>query len=221
MGVAKMTPPNRALREPGVGVAVTIVAFHAPGRWVVRCCQPPLMNEDIKRIKRRVQVRFHSILFLLVGVGAVLVWSLRSLLHIRPPPIVTALLLLLPNALFLLWPRRAAPSDLRLVPLRSFLATPDAGFAPNQPEEVSLRIADWLSAFADRHGPEAVLIAVQPDEPHLTDAVFLIGTLSADDDATAGKLGVDSISRISRANFARRFPSAAVQKHPIHEVLWD
>jgi uncharacterized membrane protein YfcA len=178
------------------------------------------MNEDSKSIMRREQIRTWSLLLLLMGVGAVLAWGLRSLLPVHPPSIVTGLLFLLPAALFLFWPRRAGLSDLRLLPLRDFVATPDVIFTPNQPQRVSALIAAWLSGFAEHHGPNAVLIGIQPDEPHVTDTVFLVGALSADDIDAARKFGANT-HRVSRADFTHRFPSATVPNDPIHELVWD
>ena len=175
---------------------------------------------NAKSIIRQEQVRSWLTCDGLLILGLALAWGLQAISQRRLPKVFAVLLTLVPITAYLLWPRRAAASELRLVSLHSFLGMPGARFAPNQSQATAAQTASWLSDFAERRGAETVLVGVQPDEPHLSDVIFVVGSLSREDLDALSKLGADT-RRVSRNAFARRFPAVSTGGQSFYEVIWD
>lgn len=108
----------------------------------------------------------------------------------------------------------------KMVSLKEFLSISDATLAPNFPEH-STEIAQWLEAFAASHGRGSVKVAVNEDEPHLSDRIFLlVDELSEEERQALLSFKTDGVKTVplgtARALFPKLRPGVRV-----YCVVWD
>ncbi len=154
------------------------------------------------------------IILILVGMG--LAFGVPHFAGMELPLVARVLLGLVPVIIYFLI-RRKRSSTVRLIALSEFLSNSKAVFGPKWGSAAS-GSAESLSIFVAR-GAE-VLVAVDPNEPNVSNSVLLIGApLELDDRATISRLAAE-VELLRPPEFKKRFPGTTISRTPIYELTW-